>query len=261
MCSRARKHRYTANKMDFTFNRICDLHPVGNRVEGGLVVSVITPLADDYETSQDGKCILESSQEGGQVIIRLADDESLGREIRTYLKTEKYLRTKDDGTLPAGTNDPPRSRRRQPRTAGATHPSARGHLTEAALLRRPASAWRSRPAHPMAALDEALEYLIKNTFTKMSFLENLHGESAEGDPGLLRSDDVAQQTLDLQLPGEQPAGHRRSSHLHRALHQDQPQIVLHDMIKRVTPTDPTVGPPMEVVLLSPGCMSSAKSSL
>ena len=27
----------------------CDLHPIGNRKDGALLVSVITPLADDYE--------------------------------------------------------------------------------------------------------------------------------------------------------------------------------------------------------------------
>jgi hypothetical protein len=42
-----RKHRYSKNKMDFSFNRICDMHPVGGRVEGGLVVSVVSPLADE----------------------------------------------------------------------------------------------------------------------------------------------------------------------------------------------------------------------
>ena len=31
-----RKHRYSKNKMDFAFNRICDMHPVGGRVEDGL---------------------------------------------------------------------------------------------------------------------------------------------------------------------------------------------------------------------------------
>ena len=98
-----RKHRFSANKMDFSFNRICDAHPVGNRVEGGLIVSIMTPLADDYESYQDGKCVLESSRDGGQVLIRLRDDESLGRELRTLLRTDKYIRTKDDGTLPPTT--------------------------------------------------------------------------------------------------------------------------------------------------------------
>src|SRR5262249_26137601 len=94
-----RKHRYSANKMDFTFNRLCDLHPVGNRVDGALLVSVITPLADQYEAYEKARCLLESSGEGGHVILRLANDDSLGRELRTWLQTDKYLKRKNDGTL------------------------------------------------------------------------------------------------------------------------------------------------------------------
>ena len=56
-----------------------------------MLVSVITPLADDYELYDKGKCILESGTDGGHVLIRLGNDESLGRELRTYLQTEKYL--------------------------------------------------------------------------------------------------------------------------------------------------------------------------
>ena len=56
---------------------------------------------------EDGKCVLESSQDGGQVFIRLQDDETLRRELRTLLRTDKYLRTKDDGTLPSTTNTDP----------------------------------------------------------------------------------------------------------------------------------------------------------
>ena len=75
-----RKHRFGANKMDFSFNRICDAHPVGNRIEGGLIVSVVTPLADDYEFYQDGKCVLESNRDDGKVLIRIRDDEDLVRQ-------------------------------------------------------------------------------------------------------------------------------------------------------------------------------------
>ncbi len=48
MLKGVRKHRYSVNKMDFPFNRLCDQHPVGNRIEGALVVSVLTPLMDGY---------------------------------------------------------------------------------------------------------------------------------------------------------------------------------------------------------------------
>jgi hypothetical protein len=98
-----RKHRYMANKMDFTFNRVCDDYPVGNRADGALVVSVITPLHDEYEVYNDQKCVLESTQDGGQLLLQLDDDERLGRELRAHLRTDKYLRTKDDGTLPPTT--------------------------------------------------------------------------------------------------------------------------------------------------------------
>ena len=51
-----RKHRFRANKMDFDFNRRCDQYPIGNQKDGALLVSVITPLADDYELYDKGKC-------------------------------------------------------------------------------------------------------------------------------------------------------------------------------------------------------------
>src|SRR5208283_4451293 len=35
-----RKHRYAVNGKDFSYNCLCDLHPVGRQVENGLAVSV-----------------------------------------------------------------------------------------------------------------------------------------------------------------------------------------------------------------------------
>src|SRR5205085_2066681 len=102
-CGDQRKYRYPANKMDFTFNRLCDLHPVGNKTDGALFVSVITPNNDDYDLYNNAKCILESGGEGGHVLVRLGNDESLGRELRTHIQTDKYVRQKSDGTLPEST--------------------------------------------------------------------------------------------------------------------------------------------------------------
>src|SRR5208282_3906311 len=93
-----RKHRFSANKMDFDFNRRCDQFPIGNQKDGALLVSVVTPLADDYELYDKGKAILASSAEGGYVLIRLGNDESVGRELRAYLQTQKYTTIKRDGT-------------------------------------------------------------------------------------------------------------------------------------------------------------------
>ena len=98
-----RKYRFNGNKVDFEFNRRCDHFPVGNQKENVLSVSVITPLADDYEELDKTKTMYESTVDNGCIVIRLGNDESLGRELRTYLQTEKYRLRKNDGTLSEST--------------------------------------------------------------------------------------------------------------------------------------------------------------
>jgi hypothetical protein len=109
------KHRYSVNKMDFSFIGVVDMHPIGKRVEGSLVLSVVSPLADEYDIFNDQKCLLESATEGGQIIIRLRDNEDLERELRTYAKTDKYLRTKSDSGLPEPTKRILRDNAEEPR--------------------------------------------------------------------------------------------------------------------------------------------------
>ena len=133
-----RKHRFTANKMDFDFNRRCDRYPVGNQKDGALLVSVITPLADDYEATQGAKRPGESP-EGGYVLIRLGRREP-GPGTAAYLQTEKYLRTRTTARCP---NRPSASSGLSPRTtatAGTTDDTARRNARRRRILRRRAAA-------------------------------------------------------------------------------------------------------------------------
>ena len=87
-----RKHRFSANKMDFDFNRRCDLLP-GRQPEGRGVARLGHHAAGRrLRTLRQGQVrSSKAATEGGHVLIRLGNDESLGRELRTYLQTEKYL--------------------------------------------------------------------------------------------------------------------------------------------------------------------------
>src|SRR4029077_836067 len=153
------------------FNRRCDQFPVGNQKDGGLLVSVITPLADDYEIYDKGKGILDSTAEGGCVLIRLGNDESLGRELRACLQTQKYLSRKNDGTLSESTKrilrdfaeDNRERRERLTTLLGEMLAAAEYFVAGQSLKLKASSSW--------AALDEAMEYLIQNTFSKMDLLE------------------------------------------------------------------------------------------
>ena len=39
-----RKHKYSVTKRDFSFNRLCDGHPVGQKLDGNIEVAFVSPL-------------------------------------------------------------------------------------------------------------------------------------------------------------------------------------------------------------------------
>ena len=244
-----RKHRFSANKMDFSFNRICDEHPVGNRTEGGLIVSIMTPLDDDYESYQDGKCVLESSQDGGQVFIRLREDETLGRELRALLRTDKYIRTKDDGTLLSTTKrihrdlaDENRIRRdRLTRLLGEMLTDA-SYFVAGQRLEIAASA-------PQAALSEVMEYLIQNTFNKMGYLKTLRDDPLKEIQAVLRSNDIGQHNLGMDMPESNPQATEDLRSYIELCTKTSRQIVLFDMIATRYANRPYGWPEFEVILL------------
>jgi hypothetical protein len=167
-----RKYRYPLNMKDFDVTRLCDLHPYGNKTDGSLILSVITPMADDYDIYNDAKCINQSIMEDGQVVIKLEDDPALAREIRTYLQTDKYITRRSDGTASPTTlkilhqfADDNRQRRERLNVV------VDRLMMEAKFYAAGQS--RKQPTGSVSAgVDESLSYLIQNTFPKLGFLKH-----------------------------------------------------------------------------------------
>jgi hypothetical protein len=245
-----RKHRYAKNKMDFIFNRVCDLQPVGNRAEGALAVSVVTPLSDDYDSYTDARCILDSSQENGQVVIRLDDDPLLERDLKAWLRTDKYIRTKDDGTLAPAT-------RRIHKDLADDNRIRREHLTQMLSAMTTGARWfaagqrlQIQGTTPASALDEALEYLIENTFHKMKLLDRLLGDNAIKEiQAVLRSTDVAQQKLAMAMPESNPDAIADVRSYVELCDKASRQIVLHELLNGRYASRPYGWPQMETLLL------------
>ncbi|MBL6967423.1 MAG: BREX system P-loop protein BrxC [Desulfobacteraceae bacterium] len=256
-----RKHRYAKNKMDFSFARICDIHPVGGRVEGGPIVSVISPMADEYAMYNDPKCVLESSNEGGQIIIRLRDDGKLDRELRTYAQTDKYLKNKSDTGLPESTKRILRDNAEDNRGRREILTGLLGdNLTEASyfVAGRQLTIKASAPA---ACLDEALEYLISNTFSKMGYLKHLHPEPLKEIQAVLRSNDVSQQTLALNLEESNPEAIQDLRNYIDLCDMKHHAIVLYEMIDKRYGVRPYGWPDMEVILLAARLLTVGEISL
>ena len=244
-----RKHRFSTNKMDFSFNRTCDAYPVGNRTEGGLIVSILTPLADDYESYQDGKCVLDSGQDGGQVLIRVRDDKSLGRELRTLLRTDKYIRTKDDGTLPPTTKRIHRDLADENRIRRERLTSLLGEMLAVASYFVAGQRLEVAGSVPQAALSEAMEYLIQNTFTKMSYLKTLRDDPLKEIQAVLRSNAIGQHNLGMDMPQGNPQATEDLRGYIELCTKTSRQVVLFDMLTARYANRPYGWPEFEVILL------------
>lgn len=242
-----RKHRFSANKVDFTLNRSVDGHPFGNRSEGGLSVQVISPLSEEYEYFGDERCKLDSTSEGGSVILRLPDHESLGRELRTYLKTAKYVRSKDADD---------ESTRRIIRHFGEENQVRRGRLVSllGEMLAEgdcyaAGTKLATKASAPQAILDEAVEYLVKNTFNKMGLLKNLHDDPVKEIQAVLRANDIGQMQLALKAEDNNSQALEDVKSYVELCSKTSRQIVLYEMIENRYGVRPYGWPSLETALL------------
>ena len=245
-----RKHSYSVTGRDFSFTRLCDDHAVGHKLEGSLEVAVVTPLADNYaQFSNDGSCILHTSSEQGRALIRLPDDPNLARELRTYLQTESYVKTKHTGSLPETTRRILRDRSDENRIRrGRIEESLKSMLAVASFFASGQKLDISR-SDPKVALVDALEYLIKNAYPKMGYIKHLQANPKPEIQSTLRANDVEKVGLLLEKPEANTEALDDLREYVRLCALTSKQIVLHELINKRYGGRPYGWPELEVVLL------------
>lgn len=185
-----RKHRFPDNQKDFGLTRLCDLHPHGHRADGDLLLSVITPLADDYGLYDEARCILNSGVDGGALILKLPDDKTLAREIRTLIQTDKYVGRKNDGAASHTTLRILRERQEENRECRARLLRLLDqHCQEAAIYAagQPVPTKASSAAQVVA---DGLNYLVRNSFNKLGYLSHLSANPQAEIKAVLSASDV-----------------------------------------------------------------------
>ena len=191
------KFRYPPNKRDFRFNRLCDGFPVGSQLDKDLTVQVFTPLADvEQGIGEDGSFLRLSQQNDGQIVLRLDDDPSLGRELRQYLQTEKHLRTAIDDSLPETT-------KRINKDLAADNAERRkrlelllGRLLTEATPFACGQRLSLKASTPQAALDEALDYLVANSSPKLTYIEKYAANPQAELQTILRANDLQRAAME-----------------------------------------------------------------
>ena len=245
-----RKHTYSVTGREFGFTRLCDDHPVGHKIEGSLEVAFVTPLGDDYgRYTDDSNCDMRSLADGGRVLIRLPDDPMLGRELRTYLQTESYVKNRHTGSLPDTTSRILRDRSEENRARRSRVVQAVKSMLANARYFVFGRAQEISRIDPKDALRDALDYLIQNTFPKMSYIQNIRKNPKQEIQSTLRANDVEKLTLGL---GSSEVNPDALEDLREYVHlcaMTSKQILLHELIEVRYGRRPYGWPELEVVLL------------
>lgn len=104
----------------------------------------------------------------------------------------------------------------------------------------------------MAALTQALEYLITNTFNKMGYLRTVHDtpeQARQEIQAVLRSNDIGQQTLAIQMNESNPQAIEDLRTYISLCTRSGRQVVVYDLIEKRYAVRPYGWPAEEVLLM------------
>ncbi len=171
------KVRHKNSKADYEFNRLLDGKPY-KAAHHELSLELITELHDEYTLYTDAKCRLYSGGNPNRILLRLEQGERLYEELQTYLKIEQFIQSKYDNTSPTGkkilTIKKDENRDRKERLRFQLE-----RLIVTADLYALGEPVQVKAAGPQAVLEEAINYLVSNTYTKLTYLTPIANAFAE----------------------------------------------------------------------------------
>lgn len=243
------KVRHRDSKGDYDFNRLLDGAPwkTANHV---LTLEVLSPLGDDYDRMQEATCIMRSAEGTGRAILRMAEGHRLYEELNLYLQIEKYIISpKADQATPSlkrilGDRKDENRERRLRLVEQLGNLMATGDYY--VLGQKP----DIKPGlHPTSLLDEVINYLIANTYSKLPYLKYRCADPVAEIKAVLLADDVKQLSpLDNSIEELNPLA-LNELRQYLLLTASQNRVLLADIVDRFTGIPWGWKPDWEIVLL------------
>lgn len=238
------KIRHRDTKGDYEINRLLDGAPWKN-ASHELSLEIVTPLGDDYETLTDAKAVLRSVD---RALIRMAESNRLDIELALYLQIEKYIDSPKASSAAASLKRILADRKDENR-------ERRTRLVEqlsTALVNGDCYALGqkipTKAASPSMQVDELVNYLISNTYTKLSYLKVRQADPIAEIKAVLASDSIAQHAIVLGGEEGNPLALNEMRE-YLQLKASQSRVLLSEVVERFSGAPWGWKPEWEVVLL------------
>ncbi|MBT5231580.1 MAG: BREX system P-loop protein BrxC, partial [Methylococcales bacterium] len=219
-------------------------HTQDGRYESDLKVEMISPLDADYIQYSEAGCINKSTE--GSVLFKLQDDKQFYSELRTFLKTNKFIRLNDDGSQSDVTRilaDRGRENQERKKRLRAT--------LEEMLLQAEVYALGQHlnitDASILTKFDEACQYLLQNTYTKLGYIKVLQDDPWRELKAVLTVDDIAQMGLSLDGEEGNPQATKEVAQ-YVDLRSQKDSVILAEIVERFSKR-PFGWPDAEVILI------------
>ena len=241
------KVRHRVTKADYEINRLLDGAPWKN-ANHELTLEILSPLGDDYERLNDAQCILRSSEGNGKALIRLSEGNRFDIELSLYQQIEKYIDSPKASnasaslkTILINRKDENRERRTRLRDQLST-------LMVTGDCYALGQKHQFKVTTPSSLLDELVNYLITNTYTKLPYLKFRQADAIAEIRAVLNADDIGQHSLALGGDVGNPLALKEMRDFLQ-LKATTERVLLSDVVDRFTGAPWGWKPEWEVVLL------------
>ncbi|MEL7357891.1 MAG: BREX system P-loop protein BrxC [Cyanobacteria bacterium J06560_6] len=165
-----KKLKYDA-RHQYGFNRKLDDQAYGQQ-SNDFALHLMTPYAERYQALQEDAACLLATGDNQEVLVRLPDDSRLLDEVNELVRTDKYVRRKNSGSLSASIRRILDSRAQEnSNRRSRIEQTLRGLITEAAVFVA-GNKVQIGNRDTRVVLTEGLTYLVENVYTKLSYVES-----------------------------------------------------------------------------------------
>lgn len=194
-----KQHRYKPNRRDYPFNRLLDGHPYGAKLDQEIGIEVVTPLSDEYSSFDALRCITYSSEHYGRTVIKLKDSKELGREVRVWIQTDKYIKQKGTSANTHSFEKILEDRQRENRDRRNRIIMLMEKMVLDADFYAMGQTLSFKAATPRIAAEETLDYIVQNLYNKFCYVKTLSDDPSKEIRAVLLSNDVSQLELEKGL--------------------------------------------------------------